>query len=81
MWPFKKKSKPEIFLKPGTCVCSHGRQNHQQGKGPCATAIQYEPGKWATCACQVYIPKPDDDTPPVDPAPTPAELEKLYQLK
>lgn len=78
MWPFTKKENE--FLKPGECECGHNRCSHKNGKGRCKGIRQYET-YWANCSCQIYIPKKDDggDDDTV-PAPTPAELEKMFQI-
>lgn len=83
MWPFKiNKSamKPEAPLKPGTCECDHERCSHEKGTGRCH--VEYPPDKeWplgAGCACQIFILDKDDGEDPVPEAPTPSQLERMY---
>jgi hypothetical protein len=80
-WFWQKK--PEVFLTPGTCQCSHDRCHHIDGKGKCR--VEYppcedHPKEWISCACQVYIRDDRNGGEQVDPTPSPADLEKIYQL-
>jgi hypothetical protein len=69
-------------LRNGTCVCTHGRNCHRDGKGSCSVAMHgpddKHDGWWGVCACQVFILDDDDDEDEPE-APTPSELERLYQ--
>lgn len=81
MWPFTKKENE--FLKPGKCECDHHRCAHKNGKGRCAGGWppDQETDYWTGCSCQIYIPKKDDGGGEnTVPTPTPAELEKLFQI-
>lgn len=81
MWPFRKKE-TEV-LTPGKCECGHTRSSHKNGKGRCkgCWAPDEETNYWTTCSCQIYIRRKDDGGGENNvPAPTPAELEKLFQM-
>lgn len=84
-WPWSKKS--EEFLTPGQCECGHTRNCHVDGEGPCRVGfpIDTEKTRWSQCACQIYIPKHDnndgDNASDYLSSEEVKELENLYKLK
>jgi len=76
-------SKPKEPLKPGICECGHARCLHKKGTGRCNKnwgPSDKHLGYLSVCACEIYIPKKDDnDDDPQPDTPSPSELEALYQ--
>ena len=71
---------PKPPLTSEICQCEHWRCAHVRGEGHCVFEYPQEKEDFLTvCGCQVFIPKkrgPSDDLPE---APSPSELERLYQ--
>ncbi len=77
-------NRPKEILKPGLCECGHSRCVHKKGKGRCKGefAPDNDTPFWTDCSCVVYIKDDDDDGyDGYQPTPSPAELEKLYELR
>ena len=71
---------PKPPLTSEICQCEHWRCGHVKGEGYCV--FEYPPeelGRRTMCGCQVFIPKKDDGDHSDSEAPSPSELERLYQ--
>jgi len=51
-----RKKEPEPKLLPQTCQCGHLRCAHVDGNKQCCAGIKVDDGRWAPCACQIFIP-------------------------